>query len=252
MRKIVFTALVAAVALAAGGAQAAVRVFVGGAVTPPLREVAAAFERGGGGPVEIVSDTTGGLQKRLQAGEKADVLVVAGPGMDALQKAGLAAADRTDLARVLIGVGVRRAAPSPDLTSTETFKAALLAAKSVSYVDPKAGGTSGTYFEGLIARLGIAAEVRAKTVYRNQGSEVAAAVADGAAEIGITFTSELAPNPGVKVAGVLPAAIQMPTIYTSALTPAPGDGASARAFMSVLQGPTGVAAFRKAGLEPLQ
>src|SRR2546422_11778347 len=82
-----------------------------------------------------------------------------------------------------------------------------------SYVDPKAGGTSGTYIAGLFQRMGIAAEMQKKTVFRNQGSEVADDVSKGDAEIGITFSSEMATNKGVNVAGSLPATIQLPTVY---------------------------------------
>ena len=199
-------------------AQAEISVFVGGAMTAPVKEAGAAFARSSGNTLVYVSDTTGALQKRLAAGEKADLVVVTGPGMDMLQKANLVvAASRVDLARALIGVAVKAGAPSPDLSTPDTFKAALLKARSVSYVNPAAGGTSGTYFEGLMQRMGIADAMKAKIVYRNQGSEVADAVAKGEAELGISFTSELQPNKGVKVAGTLPAAIQLPTIYSAAI-----------------------------------
>ena len=39
---------------------------------------------------------------------------------------------------------LKKGAPSPDLSTPETFKAALLKARSLSYVSPAAGGTSGT------------------------------------------------------------------------------------------------------------
>ena len=99
--------------------------------------------------------------------------------------------------------------------------------------------------------MGIAAAIKPKTVYRTQGSEVAAAVAAGEAELGITFTSELAPTPGVKVAGTLPADIQLPTIYGGAVVANAGNGDAARAFLRALAGAEGRAALAKAGLEPL-
>jgi molybdate transport system substrate-binding protein len=80
---------------------------------------------------------------------------------------------------------------------------------------------------------------------------VADAVAKGEAELGISFTSELQPNTGVKVAGTLPAAIQLPTIYSAAIITAAGNGDAARAFLRTLAGPEGRAALSKAGLEPL-
>ena len=233
-------------------AQAEVRVFVGGAMSEPVREVGDAFAKKAGHTIVYVTDTTGALQKRLASGERADVIVVASNGIDALQKDNrLVAGTRVDLARALIGVGVRAGAPSPDLSTPDTFKAALLKARSVSYVNPASGGTSGTYFEGLLQRMGIADAMKPKIVYRTQGSEVAAAVASGAAEMGITFTSELAPNRGVKVAGTLPAAIQLPTIYAAALVTGTQSADAARALLRALAGAQGRAALKKAGLEPL-
>lgn len=233
-------------------AQTEVRVFVGGAVTPPIREAGAAFAKSSGNTLVVISDTTGGLQKRLAAGERADVIVVTASAIEGLQKDNtVLAGTRVDLARALVGVGVKVGAPSPDLSTPETFKAALLKARSVSYVNPASGGVSGTYFEGLLQRMGIAEAMKPKTVYRNQGSEVAAAVATGDAEFGITFTSELQPNPGVRVAGTLPAAIQLPTIYSGAVLTTTGNADVARALLRALAGAEGRAALTKAGLEPL-
>ena len=233
-------------------AQAEVKVFVGGAMTGPVRAAGAAFARSSGHTVVYVSDTTGALQKRLAAGEKADLIVVTSTAMDTLQKENrVVQGSRVDLARALIGVAVRAGAASPDLSTPDTFKAALLKARSVSYVNPASGGTSGTYFEGLMQRMGITDAMKAKIVYRTQGSEVADAVAKGEAELGITFTSELQPNQGVKVAGTLPAAIQLPTIYSAAISTAAGNGDAARAFLRTLAGAEGRAAVKMAGLEPL-
>jgi molybdate transport system substrate-binding protein len=234
-------------------AQAEVRVFVGGAMTAPVKEAGATFAKSSGSTLVYVSDTTGALQKRLAAGERADVVIVAGPGMDMLvQDRFVVAESRVDLARALIGVAVKAGAPSPDLSTPDTFKASLLKARSVSYVNPASGGTSGTYFEGLLRRMGIAEAMKAKTVYRTQGSEVADAVARGEAEFGISFTSELQTNPGVKVAGALPAEIQLPTIYSAAIAARAANGDAARGFLTTLAGAAGRAALIKAGLQPLR
>jgi molybdate transport system substrate-binding protein len=233
-------------------AQTELRIFVTGAMKEPVEELGAAFARRSGHTLVYISDTTGVLQKRLSAGEKADLIVMAAPGIETLRKEKRVVAEsRIDLARVLIGVGVRAGAPSPDLSTPDTFKAALLKARSVSYVTPAAGGTSGIYFEGLLQRMGIADSMKSKTVYRTLGSEVADAVASGDAELGITFTSELQSNPRVKVAGPLPAAIQMQTTYSAAIATGAPAGEAARAFLSVLAGAEGRAAITKAGLEPV-
>jgi molybdate transport system substrate-binding protein len=237
---------------ALASAQTEVRVFVGGAMTTPVKEAGATFARDSKNTLVYVSDTTGALQKRLAAGERADVIVVTSTAIEALQKDGrLMAGTRVDLARALIGVGVRAGGPSPDLSTVDAFKAALLKARSVSYVNPASGGTSGTYFEGLMQRMGIAEAMKPKIVYRTQGSEVADAVAKGEAELGITFTSELQPNQGVRVAGTLPAAIQLPTIYSAALVTSAPNADAGRAFLRMLAGAEGRTALAKAGLEPL-
>ena len=99
--------------------------------------------------------------------------------------------------------------------------------------------------------MGIADAMRPKIVYRTQGSEVADAVATGEAQLGITFTSELQTNPGVRVAGTLPAAIQLPTIYSAAMMVTADNSVGARAFLSALASAEGRAAVTAAGLEPI-
>lgn len=252
LTRVVVPAVFLAVMAALPSAQVELRVFVGGAMTGPVREAGEAFARTSGSRVVYISDTTGALQRRLASGERADIVVVTAPAMETLQKENrIAPGTRVDLARALIGVGVRAGAPSPDLSTPDAFRAALLKARTVAYVSPASGGTSGTYFEGLLQRMGIAEAMKPKIVYRTQGSEVAEAVATGAAEIGITFTSELRPNPGVKVAGTLPAEIQLPTIYAAAVVAGSASADAARALLRVLGGAEGRAAVAKAGLEPI-
>jgi molybdate transport system substrate-binding protein len=233
-------------------AQAPITVFVGGAMTEPLQEAGEAFTRTTGRRIVYVSDTTGVLQKRLAAGEKADLVIVAGPVMDVMIKEHrVVAGSRVDLARALIGVGVRVGAAAPDLSTADSFRAALLAARSISYVTPAVGGTSGTYIAGLLERMGIAEAMKARTVYRTLGSAVADAVAAGEAELGITFTSELQQNPGVKVAGRLPPSIQLLTIYAGAVASGAPNGDAAGALLRALTGPEWRATLTRAGLEPL-
>src|SRR5215470_10145673 len=211
------------------------KVFVGGAMTETVEKIGADFAKASGNKLDYVSDTTGSLLNRLKAGEKADVLVVTAPAMDGLQKdKAIVEGSRAELVRAMIGVAMKPGAKKPDLSSADAFRASLLAAKSVSYVNPKAGGTSGTYFEGLLSKMGIADQMKPKIVYRNQGSEVADAVAKGDAELGISFIAELAPNKGLRVAGPLPQGIQSPTDYVAAVTTVSGNPEAARAFIQAM------------------
>jgi len=246
-------AAVISLSLAASGAEAAeVKVFVGGAMTETVEKIGAAFAKASGNKMDYVSDTTGALQKRLQAGEKPDVVVVTAAGLEAMQKENrIAAGTQTTLVRALIGVAMQPNGSAPDLSSADSFKASLLKARSVSYVNPMAGGTSGTYFEGLMKKMGIFDQMKSKIVYRNQGSEVADAVAKHDAEIGISFIAELAPNKGVKVAGPLPDAIQNPTDYVAGVTTVSASPEAARAFINAMTSAAGGAVFKAAGLTVL-
>jgi len=247
MKKPVLMLTTVLVLFAPSGASAQLRLLVGGAMAEPVKKVGANFKN------NLTTDTSGALQNKLRAGEKADVIIVSAPAMDALEKENrILPGTRVDLARGLIGVGVRAGAKAPDLSSAAAFKNAMLAAKSISYVDPKAGGTSGTYIAGLFQKMGIAQEMQSKTVFRNQGSEVADAVAKGDAEIGITFTSEMITNKGVKLAGTLPDAIQLPTIYAGAVPAGAPNPDGGRTFLKALKAPAGLAAIKEAGLEPIQ
>ena len=85
---------------------------------------------------------------------------------------------------------VKEGAPKPDISSVEAFKQALLKAKSVGYIDPASGGSSGIYVAGLLDKLGIADEIKPKAKLQ-KGGHVSDLVVAGEAEIGIHQISEI-------------------------------------------------------------
>jgi len=246
--------LTALMLLASAPAQAAeLKLLVGGAMAASAKAVGDDFARATDIRLDIKVDTTGALQMALRSGDKADVILLSAAGMDQLQKEHLIAeGTRIDLARALIGVSVRAGAAAPDISTVEAFRKALLAARSISYVDPKAGGTSGIYLDGLFQSMGIADEIKKKTVFANGGAEVAASVAKGDAELGLTFVSEMMPNKDVRIAGTLPTAFQSATVYAAAIPAASANPAAAREFVKALTGPKGQAVIERTGLEPIR
>src|SRR4029078_6314040 len=95
----------------------------------------------------------------MEGGEVFDLAVLTPAAVNDLSSKGkFVAGSRTNLGRVGVGVVVRGGAPKPDISSVDAFKKALLAAKSVAYIDPAAGGSSGIYVAGLLDKLGVAAE----------------------------------------------------------------------------------------------
>jgi len=245
-------AVAAAALLAITPAKAAdLTLLVGGSMTTVFKQVGARFAQNTGNKLDYVFDTTGALQKRLRSGETADIILVSAQGMDQLDHEHLIlAGSQTEIAIATIGVSVRKGAASPDLSTTDAFKRAMLAAHSIALVDPKAGGTSGIYLDTLFQRLGIAADVKRKAVWGNQGSQIADAVASGKAELGLTFISEMLPNKAVQIAGPLPAEIQSPTAYVVAIPASSMHPQEARAFLAAVTSQSVWPVIRKAGLTP--
>src|SRR5690348_5763767 len=123
MKRSVLTVTMFLILFVPGRAAAQLRLFVGGAVTEPVKKVDAEFAKKSGHRSEITSDTSGALQNRLRSGEKADVVIVSAPALDALEKEKrIVPNTRVDIARGLIGVGMRPGTKAPDLSSPEAFK----------------------------------------------------------------------------------------------------------------------------------
>jgi molybdate transport system substrate-binding protein len=207
------------------------------------------FEKKTGHKVSVDNATAGVLARRIGGGEAFDVAIITPKAIGVLIEQGkIAAGSRVDLAKVGMGVVVKEGAPLPDIATVEAFKRALIAAKSVAYIDPKAGGSSGIYFDGLLARLGIADEVRPKAKLK-QGGHVADLVASGEAELGVHQISEILPVKGVVLVGPLPAEVQNFTTYSAALAAAARDAAAARALIAHLSGPAAVPVLKARGME---
>jgi molybdate transport system substrate-binding protein len=237
-------------ALAAGHAGAAdINVVSAAAIEEPFEELAADFGRESGHKVHAIFGPVGGMQAKLKGGEKADVIIVSAAALDALDKDGsLLAGCRAELGRATAGVAVRTGAPQPDISTPDAFKKALLAARTVAYTNPAAGGTAGIYMTGLLERLGITDEVKKKALLQSGGSAVADAVANGAAEIGISFTSELTPNKAVKVVGPLPQSIGLVVAYVAGVSTASAQAEPARALITYMTRPAARDHFKEAGL----
>jgi molybdate transport system substrate-binding protein len=213
-----------------------------------LQEIFADFARATGHAVTASYGTVGAIGERFKAGEAADLLILSPSALAALGDSLVTSG--TEIARAGLAVAVRGGASAPDLSTPPAFKAALLAARSLSYSDPKAGGSAAAYFATLLVRLGIAPDVNAKAALGRNGHHVAELVADGTAELGISFLSELVAIKGVTIAGPLPAELQNYTVYAAAVAVASREGEAARALVAWIRRSEADATWRAAGLEP--
>jgi molybdate transport system substrate-binding protein len=230
---------------------AEIKVVSGGAFKQVLSALVAQYEKESGNKVAVTYQTVGQHLALIRDGkEEFDVAVLTPDAIDGLAKDGkVVPGTRANLAKTGVGVVVKAGAPLPDISTDDAFKRALLAAKTVAYIDPKAGGSSGIYVDGLLTRLGIADEVHAKAVLV-QGGAVAEHVADGEAEIGVHQISEILPVAGVTFVGPLPADIQNYTVYAAGLGSAARDAAAAKDFMQFLSGSHALPIIKAKGMEP--
>jgi molybdate transport system substrate-binding protein len=233
-------------------AQAAtLKVISGGAFKQVLGALAAQYQKETGNRLDISYQTVGQHLALIRDGkEDFDVAVLTPEAIDDLAKQGKVVPNsRANLAKVGVGVVVKAGAAKPDISTVDAFKKALLAAKSVAYIDPKAGGSSGIYVAGLLERLGIAQQVNAKAVLVHGGA-VADHVADGEAEIGVHQISEILPVAGATLVGPLPAEIQNYTVYAAGVGSGAKDKAAAQALVKFLAGPHAGPIIKAKGMMP--
>ena len=238
---------------AASAARSAVRLKVlsAGAVKYVATDFAPRFTRDTGDQVEFTFGTIGGVRKRLENGETADIVMGTAPAIAQMEQSGvLVAGSCTDLGRTLTGLCVRADAPMPDISTPDRFKQTLLKARSIAYTNPQAGGTSGIFLVGLLERLGIAEAVGRKALLCINGDDVVDKVAAGDAEIGSTFLSEIVPMKAVKAVGPLPQPIQNATAYTAGIMTGSSNREAAGRFIAMLTAPAQREAWLSLGFEP--
>ena len=229
---------------------AEIKVLTAGAFKPVVTEVVAAFEKQSGHKVTVENDTAGALLKRIGSGEAFDLVVLTPGALDELTKSGkIAAGSTARLARVAIGVAVKRGAPLPDISTVAAFQSTLLAARAVAYIDPAAGGSSGIYLTQLFEKMGIADRIKPKAVLV-PGGLVALRVVNDQADIAIHQISEILAVPGAVLVGPIPAEIQSYTVYAGGLSASAKEVDAARALLTALKSDSAREIMKAKGLEP--
>ena len=190
------------------------------------------------------------LVKRIEDGDTADVVVLSRAGIDALNKLGkIASGTDTTLASSGVGIAVKAGAPKPDISTPEALKRTLLAAKSIAYSEPSAGGASGVYFAKLLERMGIAEEMKPKTKYPPPGGFSANLLMTGEAELAVQQKPELLHVAGAEVIGLLPGDLNVVTEFAAAIMAGSKNGELATAAIKMLKSSEAATMFRAKGLD---
>jgi molybdate transport system substrate-binding protein len=243
-----------AFALATHVEAAEIRVISTGGARAVMTSLVPEFERKSGHKVGIDFGTPGNMRDRLLAGEAADVAVAIAAILPDLEKAGkIAPGTRLEFAASYVGVVVRAGAPKLDVSTADGLKRAMLMAKTVALSDPKAGTQLGVTFIGAADRLGFGTDLRSRTKFiLGPGSDVAAAVARGEADLGVTLISEILPVTGVALGGELPPNIMPPTVIHAFLMSGAKDPETAKIFLDYLRSADARRIIEAKGMKPGQ
>ena len=230
-----------------------VSVLAASGIQAVVEDLGPKFERETGHKLSMTFATGGATVKRAQGGGVADVVIAPKPGIDSLVKGGKVAADNvTTIATTGISVAIRKGAPKPNISSPDSFKRTVLAAKSITYLNPADGAASGIHFAKVIDQLGIANEMKSKTIFAPKIDALGAMVANGEAEIGVLQYQLLFIVPGIEVIGPLPGALQDSTIFSAAVMNDAKETEASKALINFMHTPQAQAAIKAKGMEPAQ
>jgi molybdate transport system substrate-binding protein len=222
-------------------------------VRSAAEQLFAQYDKASGHKLAVTWGTAPMLVKRIEDGDTVDIVILSRAGIDALQKQGkIAPGTETTLASSGVGIAVKAGAPKPDISTPEALKHTLLAAKSIAYSEPSAGGASGVYFAKLLERMGIAEQMKPKTKYPPPGGFSANLLMTGEAELAVQQKPELLHVAGAEIVGLLPGDLNVVTEFAAAIMIGSKRADMAGALIMSLRSPEAVAVFRAKGLDPKQ
>ena len=140
---------------------------------------------------------------------------------------------------------MRSGAKKPDVSTVEGFKQALLGAKTVAVP----ASTSGIYLTNeLFPKLGLANRLHVKVMAR--GSQSAALVVNGEADLVVQPISELIHVQGLDYAGAIPMEIQLIQMFSAAVVAGSKEAQAGKRLIAFLASERADAAIRSNGMEP--
>lgn len=209
------------------------------------------FESSSGHKVRIDFGPAGGLARRFEEGEKADIIILTEAQIDDLQKRGrIVEGSKLNLSQVGIGIFMKPGSALQDLTTVESFKNTLLAARSLGHNDPASGAPSGIYVANMLAKLDVWPQIQSKIqVLPANSAAIYKAVAEETLEIGFGQITEILEQPSVALMGPLPHELQNYTIFTAGLAADSTKMAAARTLINYLTLPAALAVMKEKGLQ---
>jgi molybdate transport system substrate-binding protein len=229
---------------------AEVKVIGSTGVASTVVELGRQFEAKSGHRIQTDFAVIAVSKRKIDAGAAFDIAILSPEAIESLiGQRKIAAGTRTEFGRTGLGVGVRKGAAKPDISTTAAFKATLLTAKSVSH---STEGLSGVAFRAVLDRLGIAAEMKPKLRAFSDNVARARALAAGEIELVVTGVGPvlaMAAAGEADFVGTLPAEIQDYVVFTAGVSAAARDPVAARSFLQFMTSPAAAPVFKATGME---
>ena len=245
MRKKLVLAFLAVCALA--HAQNEVTLVAPGGIRAAIEQLIPGFEAKTGIKVKATFGSGGGTKQQVIKGDVFDVPVVQPPYQPVLESGNVVTSTGRPLATVAVGAAVRKGAPKPDISTPEGIKKTLLAAKSITYPNPAGGAAAGVTFDQALKKLGIAEQVEPRLKRAQGGAAAMKMTADGEAEIGFTFMSEME-EPGLDIVGPLPREVATPTELSGFVSSKAKNPKAAQALLDYLSSPAAAPIYKANGM----
>jgi molybdate transport system substrate-binding protein len=251
MRKLVSVAITGACALlfsqVAVAQTSEVRVLASNGIKAVVEDLRAQAEHAIGHAISVQYRPTAALKQEIDAGEPFDVVIVTVESIAQLSKEGkTTGGEGTPISRAGVGIGIRKGAPRPDITTPEALKRAMLGAKAIAYGPT---GASTPYITRMLDTLGIADTMKAKTLFFDTSDGTNAAVVQGKADFGITLVSEILPVQGLELLGPFPNEFQGYVRFSAAVSANTKNPEAASALIKFLAGPDALSSIKARGMQ---
>jgi molybdate transport system substrate-binding protein len=228
------------------------RVICAGGFKTAMLEIAPRLEAKGRHKLAVSFGTPQRNRELISAGTGFDVVVVTSNTLADSTRPHIAEAGRFEVAMSPVGMGVREGVSAPDVTTLDSFAAAVRAVGSIGLSDPTSGTTLANDIMAAARTVGLDGEIeRRKRYFVGPGSVVSVEVGKGNADAVMTLTTEIVGTPGVRYLGPLPAELNLGTRFTAAASTARAADPAAQSFLAFLRTEEARAIMRAKGLAVL-
>lgn len=228
---------------------AEIRILSGGAAQGLLHALGPAFETGEKCRIAAAFGAVGAMRQRLVEDAPCDLVILTRQLIETLAREGhVDPASITDIGVVATGIGIRTGDAPPAVGTADSLREALRDADAIYFPDAKLA-TAGIHFAGVMERLGLADDLRARVRSFPNGATAMAAMAAqrGGRPIGCTQVTEIIATPGVTLVAPLPAGLGLDTVYTAGVAARAAAPELARKLAAVLAGTESAEARKTAG-----